>query len=54
MEEIGDVDGASRDPFVADAIANERDLSLTLKQMRNFKKVSFSTPSLRIHKNLDS
>ncbi|KAL1542519.1 DNA helicase [Salvia divinorum] len=39
VEEIGDVDGASRDPFVADAIANERDLSLTLNQMRNFKKI---------------
>ncbi|XP_042016486.1 protein CHROMATIN REMODELING 20-like, partial [Salvia splendens] len=39
VEEIGDVDGASRDPFVVEAIANERDLSLTLNQIRNFKKI---------------
>ena len=53
VEEIGDVDGASRDPFVADAIANERDLSLTLNQMRNFKKVDFfDTISLDSYESL--
>ncbi|KAI3470412.1 hypothetical protein Pfo_027075 [Paulownia fortunei] len=39
VEEIDDVDGTSSDPFVADAIANERDLSLTEEQKRNFRKV---------------
>lgn len=42
MEEIDDV-GTSRNPFVADAIANERDLSLTEEQRRNFRKVSQGT-----------
>lgn len=41
VEEIDDVDGMSYDPFIADAIANEGDLSLTEEQKRNFKKVSF-------------
>ncbi|KAL0452217.1 UNVERIFIED_CONTAM: protein CHROMATIN REMODELING 20 [Sesamum latifolium] len=39
VEEIDDVDGTSSDPFVADAIANERDLSLTEEQKKNFRKV---------------
>lgn len=39
MEEIDDVEGNSIDPFVADAIANEGDLSLTEEQRRNFRKV---------------
>lgn len=40
MEEIDDIDGNSSDPFVADAIANERELDLSEEQKRNFKKVS--------------
>lgn len=40
VEEIDDVDGTSDDPFVADAIANEGDLSLTEEQKKNFRKVS--------------
>ncbi|KAL3616093.1 hypothetical protein CASFOL_040387 [Castilleja foliolosa] len=39
VEEIDDVDGTSSDPFVADAIANEGDLSLTEEQKKNFRKV---------------
>ncbi|XP_073293356.1 protein CHROMATIN REMODELING 20 isoform X2 [Primulina huaijiensis] len=39
VEEIDDVDGTSSDPFVADAVANERDLNLTEEQKRNFRKV---------------
>lgn len=39
MEEIDDVDGASSDPFVAEAIVNERDMSLTEEQKKNFRKV---------------
>ncbi|KZV39240.1 protein CHROMATIN REMODELING 20 [Dorcoceras hygrometricum] len=39
VEEIDDVDGMSSDPFVADAVANERDLRLTEEQKRNFRKV---------------
>ncbi|KAL3613320.1 hypothetical protein CASFOL_042832 [Castilleja foliolosa] len=38
VEEIDDVDGTSSDPFVADAIANEGDLSLTEEQKKNFRK----------------
>lgn len=40
VEEIDDIDGNSSDPFVADAIENERDLNLTEEQKRNFRKVS--------------
>ncbi|GFP87990.1 protein chromatin remodeling 20 [Phtheirospermum japonicum] len=40
VEEIDDVDGTSSDPFVADAIANEGDLSLTEEQKKNFRKAS--------------
>lgn len=39
MEEIDDVDGNSTDPFVAAAIANERELDLSDEQRRQFKKV---------------
>ncbi|KAL7148380.1 hypothetical protein ABFS83_06G174400 [Erythranthe nasuta] len=39
VEEIADVDGASIDPFTADAIANETVTSLTEEQKRNFRKV---------------
>ncbi|CAI9759256.1 unnamed protein product [Fraxinus pennsylvanica] len=41
VEEIDDVDGSSSDPFVADVVANERDLNLTEEQKRSFRKVSF-------------
>ncbi|KAK4403828.1 protein CHROMATIN REMODELING 20 [Sesamum angolense] len=52
VEEIDDVDGTSSDPFVADAIANERDLSLTEEQKRNFRKVKEeddATDDLKLH-----
>lgn len=39
MEEIDDVDGNSTDPFVAAAVANERELELSEEQNRHFKKV---------------
>lgn len=39
VEEIEDVDGNSDDPFVADAIANERELALSEEQRKNFRKV---------------
>ncbi|QHO34705.1 protein CHROMATIN REMODELING 20 isoform X1 [Arachis duranensis] len=39
VEEIDDVDGNSADPFVAAAIANERELDLSEEQKRQFKKV---------------
>ncbi|KAL3650059.1 hypothetical protein CASFOL_006462 [Castilleja foliolosa] len=39
VEEIDDVDGISNDLFLANAIANEKSLSLTEEQMRNFRKV---------------
>ncbi|PIN19967.1 Transcription regulator XNP/ATRX, DEAD-box superfamily [Handroanthus impetiginosus] len=39
VEEIDDIDGDSSDPFIADAIANERDLILTEEQKANFRKV---------------
>ena len=39
MEEIDDVDGNSMDPFIAAAIANERELDLSDEQRRQFKKV---------------
>lgn len=38
VEEIEDVDGNSDDPFVADAIANEKELALSEEQ-RKFRKV---------------
>ncbi|KAL0340799.1 UNVERIFIED_CONTAM: protein CHROMATIN REMODELING 20 [Sesamum radiatum] len=52
VEEIDDVDGTSSDPFVADAIANERNLSLTEEQKRNFRKVKEeddATDDLKLH-----
>lgn len=39
MEEIDDIDGNSNDPFVAAAIANEKDLDLSEEQRNNFRKV---------------
>lgn len=39
VEEIDDVDGNSSDPFVAAAIANEKELDLSEEQKRNFRKV---------------
>ncbi|KAG4908538.1 hypothetical protein AAZX31_20G213300 [Glycine max] len=39
VEEIDDVDGNSTDPFIAAAIANERELDLSDEQRRQFKKV---------------
>ncbi|KAL2325330.1 hypothetical protein Fmac_024388 [Flemingia macrophylla] len=39
VEEIDDVDGNSTDPFIAAAIANERELDLSDEQRRKFKKV---------------
>lgn len=41
VEEIDDVDGNSTDPFVAAAIANERELDLSDEQRRHFKKVYY-------------
>ncbi|CAK8572305.1 unnamed protein product [Lathyrus sativus] len=40
VEEIDDVDGNSMDPFVAAAVANERELELSEEQTRHFKKVN--------------
>jgi len=40
VEEIDDVDGNSSDPFVAAAIANEKELDLSEEQKRNFRKVN--------------
>ncbi|XP_061371328.1 protein CHROMATIN REMODELING 20 isoform X2 [Gastrolobium bilobum] len=39
VEEIDDVDGNSSDPFIAAAIANERELDLSDEQRRQFKRV---------------
>lgn len=39
VEEIDDIDCDSSDPFVADAIANERELDLSENQKRNFRKI---------------
>lgn len=39
MEEIDDIDGNSNDPFVAAAIANEKELDLSEEQKKNFRKV---------------
>lgn len=39
VEEIDDIDGNSSDPFVADAIANERAVDLSEEQKKKFKKV---------------
>ncbi|CAN4105513.1 unnamed protein product [Withania somnifera] len=39
VEEIDDIEDSSVDPFVADAIANEKQLNLSEEQKRKFKKV---------------
>ncbi|KAL6977033.1 DNA helicase [Sarracenia purpurea var. burkii] len=39
VEEIDDIDGDYRHPFVADAIANEREPDLSETQKKNFRKV---------------
>lgn len=39
VEEIDDIEDSSGDPFVTDAIANERELNLSEEQKRKFKKV---------------
>ncbi|XP_035548930.1 protein CHROMATIN REMODELING 20 isoform X2 [Juglans regia] len=39
VEEIDDIDGNSNDPFVAAAIANEKELHLSEEQKTNFRKV---------------
>ncbi|XP_028790243.1 protein CHROMATIN REMODELING 20 isoform X2 [Neltuma alba] len=39
VEEIDDIDGTSTDPFIAAAIANEKELELSDEQKRKFKKV---------------
>ncbi|KAK9673254.1 hypothetical protein RND81_12G156000 [Saponaria officinalis] len=39
VEEIDDIDDDSSDPFVADAIANEKELELSEVQRKNYRKV---------------
>ncbi|KAK4282924.1 hypothetical protein QN277_014241 [Acacia crassicarpa] len=39
VEEIDDIDGTSADPFIAAAIANEKEIELSDGQKRKFKKV---------------
>lgn len=39
VEEIDDIDGSFNDPFVAAAIANEKELDLSEEQKKNFRKV---------------
>ncbi|KAJ6877208.1 protein CHROMATIN REMODELING 20-like [Populus alba x Populus x berolinensis] len=39
VEEIEDIDGNSSDPFVAEAIANEKELVLSEEQRKNYRKV---------------
>ncbi|CAK7341191.1 unnamed protein product [Dovyalis caffra] len=39
VEEIEDIDGNSTDPFVAQAIANEKELVLSEEQRKNYRKV---------------
>lgn len=39
MEEIDDIDGDSTDPFVAAAVANEKELALSEEQNKNYRKV---------------
>lgn len=45
MEEIDDIDGNSSDPFVAAAIANERELDLSEEQKKNYRKVCLCHPN---------
>lgn len=42
VEEIDDIDGNSSDPFVAAAVANERELDLSEVQKRSYRKVNMS------------
>ena len=39
VEEIEEIDDDPSDPFVADAIANERELDLSEEQRKKYKKV---------------
>ncbi|PKA46223.1 DNA repair and recombination protein RAD54 [Apostasia shenzhenica] len=39
VEEIGEIEFDSRDPFYSDAIANEKEIDLTEEQKKNFRKV---------------
>ncbi|PON45964.1 hypothetical protein PanWU01x14_254720 [Parasponia andersonii] len=39
VEEIDDIDGSITDPFVAAAVANEKELILSEEQMKNYRKV---------------
>ncbi|EXB93143.1 Transcriptional regulator ATRX-like protein [Morus notabilis] len=39
VEEIDDIDGDSTDPFVAAAVANEKELALSEEQNKNYRKV---------------
>ncbi|XP_047316242.1 protein CHROMATIN REMODELING 20 [Impatiens glandulifera] len=39
VEEIGDIEGDSNDPFMEDAVANEREPVLTEEQKKKFRKV---------------
>ncbi|KAH0433769.1 hypothetical protein IEQ34_026952 [Dendrobium chrysotoxum] len=39
VEEIGEIDFDTRDPFYSDAIANEKEIDLTEEQKKNFRKV---------------
>ncbi|GAB2287183.1 hypothetical protein Dimus_021567 [Dionaea muscipula] len=39
VEEIDEIDGDCSDPFMADALANERELDLSEEQRRNYRKV---------------
>ncbi|KAJ6349364.1 hypothetical protein OIU77_006867 [Salix suchowensis] len=40
VEEIEDIDGDSIDPFVAEAVANEKELVLTEEQRKSYRKVN--------------
>lgn len=40
VEEIDDVDGNFSDPFVAAAVANEKELALSEEQKKKYKKVA--------------
>ncbi|KAG0475030.1 hypothetical protein HPP92_014716 [Vanilla planifolia] len=39
VEEIGEIELDSRDPFYSDAVANEKEIDLTAEQKKNFRKV---------------
>ncbi|PIA40011.1 hypothetical protein AQUCO_02500020v1 [Aquilegia coerulea] len=40
VEEIDDIEGSSSDPFIADAVANEKEIDLSEEQKKNFRKVN--------------